>query len=141
MEENSRILVTGQAIELGEKANVVMMGLWPPYTNDEVVIRGILSREQINAIAAFHPAVDINHWVFDAEGRCINEMMDPLPYFVTGFPIPRLKEKIRVEGTKVILVAGAGPSYVPAIRAALKAGIANILVTDHITAQLLLSPQ
>ena len=89
---------------------------------------------------AFHPAVDINHWVFDAEGRCINAMMDPPPYFVTGFPIPRLKEKIREEGTKVILVAGAGPSYVPAIRAALKAGIANILVTDHITAELLISP-
>jgi len=68
-------------------------------------------------------------------------MIDPPPYYLTGLPIPRLKEKIRKEGTKVILVAGAGPAYVPAIRAALKAGIANILITDHITAQLLLSPQ
>jgi deoxyribonucleoside regulator len=139
MEENTRILVTGQAIELGEKANVVMMGLWPPHTNNEVILKGILSREQINAIEAFHPAVDINHWVFDAEGRCINELMDPPPYHITGFPIPRLKKKISNEGSKVILVAGAGPSYVPAIRAALKAGIANILVTDHITAEQLLS--
>ncbi len=142
MTVNSRLSITSEAIELSEKANVVMMGLWTPHTNDEVVIRGILSREQIDAIESFHPAVDINHWVFDAEGRCINEMMDPPLYNLTGcFPIPRLKEKIRAEGTKVILVAGAGPSYVPAIRAALKAGIANILVTDHITAQLLLSPE
>src|SRR5260370_20464592 len=142
MEYNADYAVTRQAVELCEKASVVMLGLWPPYTNDEVVIRGILSREQIDAIESFHPAVDINHWVFDAEGRCINEMMDPPLYNLTGcFPIPRLKEKIRAEGTKVILVAGAGPSYVPAIRAALKAGIANILVTDHITAQLLLSPE
>jgi DNA-binding transcriptional regulator LsrR (DeoR family) len=139
LEENSRILVTAQAIELSEKANVFMMGLWPPHTNDEIVMRGILSREQIEALEALHPAVDINHWVFDAEGCCINEMIDPPPYYITGFPIPRLKEKIRKEGTKVILVAGAGPSYVPAIRATLKAGLANILITDHITAELLLS--
>jgi deoxyribonucleoside regulator len=142
MEYNSDYIVTLQAVELCEKANVVMMGLWPPHTNDEVVVRGILDREQIDAIEPFHPAVDINHWVFDADGRCINEMMDPPPYNLTGgFSIPRLKEKIRAEGTKVILVTGAGPSYVPATRAALKAGIANILVTDHITAQLLLSPE
>jgi deoxyribonucleoside regulator len=139
IEENAQTAVTGQAIELSEKANVFMMGLWPPHTNEEVVIRGILTREQIGAIEAYHPAVDINHWVFDAEGGCINEMMDPPPYYVMGFPIPRLKEKIRNEGTKVILVAGADPSYVPAIRAALKAGLANILITDHITAEQLIS--
>jgi deoxyribonucleoside regulator len=139
MEENSRSVITGQAVQLCEKANVVMMGLWPPHTNDEVIRRKILSREQLQTIEAFHPAVDINHWVFDAGGHCINEMIDPPPYYLTGLPIPRLKEKISKEGTKVILVAGAGPSYVPAIRAALRAGLANILVTDHITAQLLLS--
>ncbi|WP_268963485.1 sugar-binding domain-containing protein [Reticulibacter mediterranei] len=37
--------------------------------------------------------------------------------------------------TKVILVAGASKSRIPAIRAALKAGLANVLITDHITAQ------
>jgi deoxyribonucleoside regulator len=141
MEENSRSVVTGLAVQLCAKANVVMMGLWPPHTNDEVIRRRILSREQIQAIEAFHPVVDINHWVFDAQGRCINEIIDPLPYYLTGLPIPHLNERIRTEGTKVILVAGAGPSYVPAIRAALKAGIANILITDHITAQLLLSSE
>src|SRR5438132_1114759 len=57
------------------------------------------------------------------------------------FTIPYLKEKIRKEGAQVILVAGGGPAYVPAIRAALNAGLANILVTDHMTAQLLLSPE
>ncbi len=141
MELNAHLSITQEAMELSEKANVFMMGLWTPHTNDEVVVRGILSREQIDAIEAFHPVVDINHWVFDAEGRCINELMDPPPYHLTGFAIPRLKEKIRKEGAQVILVAGGGPSYVPAIRATLKAGLANILVTDHITAQLLLSPE
>ena len=115
-----------------------MIGLWTPHTNDEVVMRGILSKEQIESIEAYRPVVDINHWVFDAEGRCINELMDPPPYYPTGYPIPRLKEKIRNESAQVILVAGGGSAYVPAIRAALKGGLANILVTDHITAQMLL---
>ena len=137
----SRLHMTRPAIELSQKANIFMMGVWHPHTNQHLVARGIISQEQMEAIEKFHPAVDINHWVFDAEGRCINEMMDPPPYHILGFAIPDLKEKIRKDGTKVILVAGGGPSYVPAIRAALKAGLANILITDHMTAQQLYSPQ
>lgn len=139
-ELNFRLHMTRPAMELGEKANVFMMGVWHPHTNNQLVTRGIISKEQLDAIEAFHPAADINHWVFNAEGRCINEMMDPPPYHLLGFAIPDLKEKIRKDGTKVILVAGGGPSYAPAIRAALKAGLANILITDHMTAQQLLSP-
>jgi deoxyribonucleoside regulator len=52
--------------------------------------------------------------------------------------ISRLKDKIQQSNAKVILVAGGSPSYIPAIRAVLRAGLTNILVTDHITAQLLL---
>ncbi len=141
MTVNSRLSITREAIELSGKANVVMMGLWTPHTNDEMVMRGILSREQIDSIERFHPVADINHWVFDVEGRCINELLDPPPYHLTGLAIPRLKEKITKEGAQVILVAGGGPSYVPAIQAVLKAGLANILVTDHITAQMLLSSE
>lgn len=131
--------IVKQAVNLYDKANVVMMGIWPPHANNEVIVRGILTREQMQAIESMHPAVDINHWVFDAEGQCINTMLDPQPYYLSGLAIPDLKQKIRKEGTKVILVAGGGPAYVPAIRATLKAGLANILVTDHITAQLLLT--
>ncbi len=68
-------------------------------------------------------------------------MLRPPPFFVTDLEIPRLKEKIRREGTRVILVAGGGKAQIPAIRAALKAGIASILVTDHVTAQLLLAAE
>jgi deoxyribonucleoside regulator len=138
---HSLLPMTRPATELSEKANVFMMGVWHPHTNNQLVTRGIISKEQLDAIEAFHPAADINHWVFDTEGRCINEMMDPPPYHLFGFAIPDLKEKIRKDGTKVILVAGGGPSYAPAIRAALKAGLANILITDHMTAQQLLSLQ
>jgi len=33
----------------------------------------------------------------------------------------------------MILVAGASPAYATGMRAVLKAGIVNILITDHVT--------
>ena len=129
--------IVKQALDLHERANIVMLGVWPPHTNNEMILRGILSRDQIQAVEKYSPAVDINHWVFDAEGQCINTMLDPQPYCLSGMEIPILKEKIRT-GTKVILVAGGGRAYVPALRAALNAGLASIVITDHITAQKLL---
>ena len=131
--------IVKEAYEMMMRANVIVTGLWTPHSNNELVIRGILSPEQITAIDAYQPIVDINHWVFDAEGRCINELLESPAYFLSGLEVPRLKDRIQQSNTKVILVAGGSPTYVPAIRAALKAGLANILVTDHVTAQLLLT--
>jgi DNA-binding transcriptional regulator LsrR (DeoR family) len=128
-----------EAYEMMTRASVVVMGLWTPHTNEEMVRRGIVSQEQLEAIETYGPAVDINHWVFDASGRCINELAQPFPYSLSGLEIPRLKDKIEQGNTKVILIAGGSPSYVPSIQAAFNAGLANILVTDHITGQLLLS--
>jgi DNA-binding transcriptional regulator LsrR (DeoR family) len=126
------------AYEMMLRANVIVMSLWTPYTNKDIIARGILSPEQLEAIERYRPAADINHWVFDASGRCINEMVEPFPYALSGLEIPRIKDKIQQNSAKVILVAGGSPSFIPAIRAILRARLANILVTDHITAQLLL---
>ncbi len=49
------------AKELIERANIVMLGLWTPHSNEDVVLRGIISREQMAQVEAYHPAVDINH--------------------------------------------------------------------------------
>jgi DNA-binding transcriptional regulator LsrR (DeoR family) len=129
------------AYERMVRANVMVMGLWTPHSNKEMITRGILSQEQLDIIAAYRPVVDINHWVFDQVGNCINEQLDPFPYTLTGLEIPSLYEKIQQGALKVILVAGGSPTYVPAIRATLKAGLASILITDHITAQLLLTDE
>ncbi len=131
--------VIRDAYEMMTRANVMMMGLWTPHSNKEMIARGILSQQQLDALELYRPVVDINHWVFDASGACINEMFEPFPYTLSGLEIPRLRERIQSSSSKVILVAGGSPTYVSAIRATLKAGLANILITDHITAQLLLS--
>ncbi len=126
------------AYEMMIRANIMVMSIWTPYTNKDMIARGILSPEQLEAIERHRPVADINHWVFDASGRCINEMVEPFPYALSGLEIPRIKDKIQQNSAKVILVAGGSPSFIPAIRAILRARLANILVTDHITAQLLL---
>ena len=127
-----------EGYDMMHRASVIVTSVFPPHTNEELVMQQILTQEQREEIEAYEPAADINHWVFDASGRCINEMLTPPPYFLSGLEIPRLKDKIKQEGTKVILIAGGSPAHIPAIRAILRAGLANILVTDHITAQLLL---
>ncbi len=137
--KQTRLLpVIRDAYEMMVRANVVVTGLWTPGTNSDMIARSILSPEQVETIAAHRPVADINHWVFDSAGKCINEMFDPFPYTLSGLEIPRLKERIVQHNTKVILVAGGSSSYIPAIRAVLKAGLVNILITDHMTAQLLL---
>lgn len=127
-----------EAYEMMVQANVTVMGIWPPHSQDELVLQGVLSPEALEAIESHRPVVDVNHWIFDADGKCINEMLGSPPYFLSGLETLQLKEKIQQSSAKVILVAGGGPAYVPAIRATLKARLANILVTDHVTAQLLL---
>lgn len=139
LQRTRQLPIIKEAYEMMARASVIVTSLWTPHTNDELLLQGILSQEQLEAIESYRPAVDINHWVFDASGRCINELLEPPPYFLSGLEVPRLKDKIQQHSTKVILVAGGGPSFVPAIRAALRAGLANILVTDHVTAQLLLT--
>ena len=129
--------VVRETYNMMERASIVVMGLWTPNTNEKMIMRGILTPEQIDKINSYRPIVDINHWVFDEHGQSINQLMQPPPYLLTGMDISRLKERIANDNTKVILIAGGSSSYVPAIRAALKAGLANILITDHVTAQLL----
>ena len=138
MYRTRQLPIIQDAYEMMIRANVIVTSLWTPYTNKDMITRGILSPEQLEAIEIYRPAMDINHWVFDGSGRCINEMLKPFPYTLSGLEIPQLKDKIQQGSSKIILVAGGSPSYIPAIRAALRAGLANILVTDHITAQLLL---
>jgi deoxyribonucleoside regulator len=128
-----------EAYEMMKRANIIVTSLWTPHSNENMIIRNILSQKQVETIKAYHPAMDINHWVFDASGKCLNETVEAFPYTLSGLEIPRLKDAIQNHNAKVILLAGGTSAYVPAIQAALKAGLVNILVTDHITAQMLLN--
>jgi deoxyribonucleoside regulator len=122
-------------IQTMNKANVIMMGVWPCGPENDLVARRVVSQQQLESLQALKPIGDINHWVFDADGNFINDRLNPPPYYLTGLEIPLLKERVQRERMKIILVAGANYACIPAIRALLKARIVNILVTDHITAE------
>jgi DNA-binding transcriptional regulator LsrR (DeoR family) len=138
VEYTRQLPIIKDAYEMMARANVILLGLWTPGTNKDMIARGILSPEQLAVIETYRPVADINHWVFDAAGQCINELFTPFPYNLSGLEIPRLRERIQRQNAKVVLIAGGSPAYVPALRAVLRAGLANILITDHMTAQLLL---
>ena len=108
------------AYEMMTRANIIVMSVWTPHSNTDMVSRGILPQEQLEMMGKYRPTADINHWVFDASGKCINELLDPFPYFLSGLEIPRLKESIQQSNAKVILVVGGSPAYIPAIQAVLK---------------------
>ncbi len=127
-----------EAYNLMNHSTVVVSSLFTTHKDEELLRSGVIGPEQLEVFDRYRPVVDINHWIFDAEGRCINDLLDPPPFYLSGLDIPRLKDKIQRSSTKVILIVGGSARYIPAIKAALKAGIVNILITDHITAQLLL---
>jgi DNA-binding transcriptional regulator LsrR (DeoR family) len=120
-----------------EQANIIMMGLETLDLDHDMVKRGVLTSQQVQTLQGYHPVADINHWLFDAEGRSLNNRLHSPPYYLTGLELPCLSERIIHQHTKVILVAGASTAHIPAIRAILKAGLATVLITDHITAQCL----
>ncbi len=86
--------IVRDVLKLMDTASVIMTGIWPPRSNLEVMEKGILTKQQVDTVVSYNPVVDINHWAFDASGRCINDMLDPPPYYLTGLEIPRLKDKI-----------------------------------------------
>lgn len=126
------------AYDLMNRSTVVVTSLFTTHKDEDLMRSGVVRSEQLEAFDSYEPVADINHWSFDAQGRCVNDLLNPPPFYLSGLDIPRLKDKIQRGQTKVILVAGGSARYVPALRAILKARIASILITDHITLQLLL---
>ena len=124
--------------DLMDRASVVVTSLFTTHKDEDLIQSGVVTRDQLARFDDYRPVVDINHWAFDAEGRCINNLITPPPFHLSGLNVPHLKEQIQHSDTKVMLVVGGSPGYIPAIRAALRAKIVNILITDHVTAQQLI---
>nr|BBH87027.1 DNA-binding transcriptional regulator [Thermosporothrix sp. COM3] len=128
--------IVRDVLKIMEKATIILLSVWLPHENEELVEKGILSRQQLDRFLELQPVTDVNHWFFDKEGRCLNEdpQLSPPPFYLTGLEIPTLRDRLKSGNVHVILIAGGSIQFVPAIQAVLRAGIVNILVTDHITA-------
>jgi deoxyribonucleoside regulator len=104
-----------------ERSTVVRAGLLTP---DEV--RDLVARGAVGEIAS--------HWWFDAEGQVVEETAT----HAIGLGLDGLSEMVR-RRAKVVAVVGASRERVSPLRAALDHKLINVLITDHVTAQLLLS--
>ncbi len=115
-------------LDLGKEANIAMFTTGPVKEESLLFQLGYFSESDLESLYG-RAAGDICSRFFDLEGRICNESLNGR---TLGINLEDLKEK-----EHSILVAG-GQHKVDGIFGALKGGYANVLITDHFTAQLLL---
>ncbi len=101
--------------------------------NATMVQRGWLERGEIEELVVRGAIGEICSWWFDASG-C--EVQDERCYPI-GLGLKGLKEMVAT-GRRVVAVVGADQSRIAPVHAALVGGLVNVLITDHVTARVLL---
>ncbi|WP_442603214.1 sugar-binding transcriptional regulator [Paenibacillus sp. KN14-4R] len=115
-------------LDMGRQANIALFTIGVPKTDSLLFQVGYLTEEEEQFI--MNRAVgDIASRFFDQDGNICNEALNAR---TIGIELLELSSK-----EQSILVAG-GAKKVAGIRGALKAKYANVLVTDHHTARMLL---
>jgi DNA-binding transcriptional regulator LsrR (DeoR family) len=119
-----------RAIEAIDRLDLAFVGIGAP-TPDSVVMRdgSIISQAEMDALLARGAVGDIALRYFDAEGRPVASEIDDR---IIGISLEQLRH-----GPRVVAASG-GPDKVPAIRAALRGQLIDVLVTDSVTAAKLL---
>lgn len=115
-------------LDLGKQANIAMFTIGPVREESLLFQLGYFSQSDLDSL--YGKAVgDICSRFFDRGGKICNESLNDR---TLGIDLDELKKK-----ENSILVAG-GQNKVEGIYGALKGRYANVLVTDHFTAQFLL---
>ncbi|WP_316572474.1 sugar-binding transcriptional regulator [Neobacillus sp. YIM B06451] len=115
-------------LDLGKQANIAMFTVGPVREESLLFQLGYFSQSDLDSL--YGKAVgDICSRFFDSDGKICNESLNGR---TLGIDLDELKRK-----DHSILVAG-GQNKIEGIYGALKGRYANILVTDHFTAQFLL---
>lgn len=122
-----------RAMDALQHLDLAFVGVGAP-TLDSVTMRdgSIITRAELDDLLAKGAVGDIALRYFDRDGRAIASEIDER---IIGITLEQLKR-----GPKVVAVSG-GPQKVPAIQAALRGGLIDVLVTDSVTAARLLESQ
>lgn len=115
-----------QVIDIGRRADVILLSLGEASRSASLFKMGYLSAEDLQRLIRKGAVGDILSRFMDAEG---NIVADEIHDRVIAIPVEALQQ----EGKLVIGVAG-GMSKVAAIRAAVRRGYINVLITDESTA-------
>ena len=116
---------------MGRQANIALFSVGT-VRDDALFFRLGYTDEQVNADIQQNAAGDIYSRFFDCDGKICNKELDDR---TVGLRLADLQSK-----EHSILLSG-GEAKLRAIRAALKGGYANVLITDQFTARSLLSEE
>jgi DNA-binding transcriptional regulator LsrR (DeoR family) len=121
---------TAAVLERARQANLAFMGIGAPRPDSLLVKEGsIVTWPMLAELMSKGAVGDINLRYFDSQGQKVNSDLDTR---VVGLTLDEVRQIELVVG-----VAGGSAKY-KAIEAALRGGLVDVLVTDHITAQELL---
>ena len=104
-----------------ERSTVVQMGLVTKGT-----VKSLVARGAVGEIAS--------HWWFDSQGQIVDQDRT----YAVGLGLDGLADMVD-RRDKVIAVVGAGRERIRPLKVALINRLANVLITDHISAQILLT--
>ncbi|MVS99597.1 sugar-binding transcriptional regulator [Devosia marina] len=116
-------------LDLAARANITFVGIGHLGPDAPLLLDGFISETEHKALQKAGAVGEICGWVFDSEGRLIEGQTNDR---VASAPIPSR------ENGRVIALA-MGPAKAAAIRAALTRRLANGIITDEQTAELLLA--
>lgn len=125
-----------RVLEQYRQATVAVVPLAPPDPVNSTVVRmGLLSGEAVKGLIARGAVGEIaSHWWFDNQGNVV----DLGAMHAIGLGLHGLAHMVR-RREKVIAVVGGTRERVGPLRVALNHKLVNVLITDHVTAEQLLS--
>ncbi|MBI2255461.1 MAG: sugar-binding transcriptional regulator [Proteobacteria bacterium] len=127
-EQLLRIAAVTRVRTIAENADLRLVGIGQIDQGAQVHVDGFITRDELLELMRLGAVGEVTAWAFDAEGRVIDAGTNKR---VTSVPH-------RVPAETLTVGAALGPAKVIAIRAALKGGILNGLITDEATAKALL---
>lgn len=119
-----------EVFERGEKVDLAFLSVGElTYTNTMSRV-GLLSRADVDELTAAGAVGDIcAHWI-DAEGELVDHPMNSRVVALSP-------DKLR--GIPCVVIASGGKNKTAALRAVLKGGMADVLITDELTAKTILA--
>ena len=121
---------------LMDNATVVITSIGVASVESHAVLTGLVDKKEVEIMQLNGAIGEINSWFFDKNGNEMKDYSDE-EIFPLGFGLKRMKNMVENNKT-VILTAGVTHHRLEVIHAALVGKLANVLITDHITAKKLI---
>ena len=128
--------LVSRVLELYWEATAAIVPLAAPDPERSTVVQmGLLSKDTVQDLMARGAVGEItSHWWFDKRGKVLGQSkIHPIGLGLTG-----LSEMVK-RRAMVMAVVGASRERIVPLKVALSHGLANVLITDHVSGRLLLA--